>query len=393
MNTSLSRIGIFIGLWLIPFYAFSQTYIPGNIYTDPTGFVEYRAGNLPIIFSAPHGGNLEPNSIPNRDCEGCVTINDAFTKSIAEGVYDEFVDQTGCYPHLVINLLHRKKFDANRDIRDAADGNSTVEEAWYGYHQFIDSAKLQVEREYGRGLFLDLHGHGHNIQRIELGYLLSRQELQKSDADLNSNTYIKESSLRSLVGDNIQGFTHVELLRGQNSLGALLHEEGFRAVPSLTDPYPRNTQAYFSGGYNTQRHGSRDDNGAIDAIQIELNQDIRFEENVRETLIKSLVTTIIEYVDLHYGGDFCQMVSSNPVIDFKEVGIKIFPNPATDYFEMDSEVDRFEIRIYNTIGQAMILENWSGGRINITSLPRGYYFVQFIADNSIIGTAKLLKNE
>ena len=31
---------------LLPFLLFSQTYVPGQIYFDSTGYVEYRAGNL-----------------------------------------------------------------------------------------------------------------------------------------------------------------------------------------------------------------------------------------------------------------------------------------------------------------------------------------------------------
>jgi len=88
---------------------FSQTFIPGNIYLDSTGYVAYRAGNLPLIISSPHGGSLQPDSIPDRTCSGCVTVGDAYTKTIAEGMYDEIFKKTGCYPHVIINLLHRKK--------------------------------------------------------------------------------------------------------------------------------------------------------------------------------------------------------------------------------------------------------------------------------------------
>ena len=100
---------------------------------------------------------------------------------------------------MIINLLHRKKFDANRDIGDAADGNPVVEEAWHAYHDFIDAAKNQVTEDYGRGFFLDLHGHAHTIQRIELGYLMNRDDLQESDAVLNTDAYVSESSVFSLI--------------------------------------------------------------------------------------------------------------------------------------------------------------------------------------------------
>ena len=115
---------------------------------------------------------------------------------------------------MIFNLLHRKKFDANRNIDDAADGNPTVEMAWYAYHDFLDSAKTRIIQEYDRGIFYDLHGHGHSIQRIELGYALSKSQLQFLDSVLNTNVYIEQSTIQTLVGDNIQNFTHAELLRG-----------------------------------------------------------------------------------------------------------------------------------------------------------------------------------
>lgn len=287
-------------------------YTPGTTYFDATGYVEYRAGNLPIIISAPHGGSLEPASIPDRNCSGCVYTKDSWTQTIAEGMYDEFVAETGCYPHLIINLLHRKKFDANRDIGDAADGNTTVEQAWAAYHDFIDAAKAKAEQDYGAGLFLDIHGHAHTIQRIELGYLISGSELGLSDAALNTNTYIEESSIRTLAGTNIQSLSHAELLRGSQSFGTLMDNRGFPSVPSAADPFPQSGDPYFSGGYNTVRHGSRDDAGNIDAVQIELNQDARFISANREMLIDSLTASANEYFDFHYNdqylGNFCNLI-------------------------------------------------------------------------------------
>ncbi len=274
----------------------AQNYVPGNIYLDDTGFVEYRPGTLPIIISVPHGGSLEPDTIPDRSFG--TLVKDGWTQTIGLRMYNALFDQTGCYPHMITNLLHRKKFDANRDIGEAADGNATIEEAWYGYHEFIDLAKAVTEQKYGRGLFLDLHGHGHTIQRVELGYLLSGAELRLSDAMLNTNTYIEESSIKTLVGDNENGHTHAELLRGTNSYGTLLDNEGFPSVPSTNDPAPNSGEAYFSGGYNTVRHGSRDNGGNIDAIQVEMNRQAR--EFQTQAISEALAAAAKQYMDYHY---------------------------------------------------------------------------------------------
>lgn len=317
---SLAKSLTFLTLILCANITRGQTFVPGNTYFDATGYVEYRAGNLPIILSAPHGGSLEPATIPDRDCSGCSYVQDSWTKPITEGMYDAFFEQTGCYPHVIINLLHRKKFDANRDIDDAADGDPTVEQSWANYHAFIDAAKTQVVDDYGRGLFLDIHGHAHTIQRIEMGYLLSGAELRLSDATLNTTTYIEESSIRTLVGDNLESHTHAELLRGDDSFGTLMDEKGFPSVPSFADPFPDVGEPYFSGGYNTVRHGSRDNAGEIDAIQLELNQDVRFNAVTREILIDSLTRAANQYIDLHYNNqyldNYCSLILPVELLQF-----------------------------------------------------------------------------
>ena len=374
-------------------FVFAQ-FIPGNTYYDSTGFVEYRAGNLPIIISAPHGGSLEPDTIPDRDCAGCVTVKDAWTQPIAEGLYDAFIEQTGCYPHVIINLLHRKKFDANRNITDAANGNATVEASWRGYHAFIDSAKNKITLNYERGLFLDLHGHGHPIQRIELGYLLSGGELRLSDNSLNTSDLVEESSIRTLVGDNLESHDHATLLRGAESFGTLMTDKGFPAVPSTADPFPLEGDPYFSGGYNTQRHGSRDNGGAIDAIQLELNQEIRFNETNREQLIDSLTRTVNQYINVHYDNvyldNFCDLIAGMESIE-NNAAIITYPNPALDFFNLKTELRDIEVSVHNLLGQRLFTERWQGRPIEIGSLESGCYIVKMKKGNRALASLKLIK--
>jgi N-formylglutamate amidohydrolase len=373
----------------------SQNYIPGQIYFDSTGYVEYRAGNLPIILSAPHGGNWEPDSIPDRDCVGCVYEIDAYTRVITWALYDKIYALTGCYPHVVMNRLHRSKFDANRDIVEAADGNPYVEQAWHNYHAFADTAKAKIEQDYNRGLFLDIHGHGHTIQRIELGYLLYSHQLDDPESVINSPAYIEASSIRTLVAENIQSLSHVDLLRGNSSFGTLMDNKGFPCVPSSSDPFADNGEPYFSGGYNTERHGSINDNGSIDAIQIELNQDIRFDSAIRAVLIDSLAHSIIEFIDLHYNntfiGNYCNITSNTSQAESTTFDFKIYPNPATSYFNLISSQNNITVEIYNYMGQKLVSEYSLGQIIKIDHLPNGYYIILLRQNGNILGSSKLVK--
>ena len=367
--------------------------VPGETYYDSTGFVEYRAGNLPIILSAPHGGDWQPDSIPDRDCVGCVFQIDAFTRVITWDLVDKIEELTGCFPHMVMNRLHRVKFDANRDIEDAADGNALVEEAWRGYHEFIDLSKDEINSSYGRGLFLDLHGHAHTIQRIELGYLLSREALQMSDAEINELQ--NEASISTLAANNINRLSLAGLLRGEESFGSILHNKGLPSVPSLEDPYPQDNEAYFTGGFNTVRHGSKELNGTIDAIQIEMNQDIRFDEDNRHILVDSLAQSILDYLALHYFEEFstayCDLntsLSSAPATG----RIELYPKPAYNYISLSGLEPQSQVLIYNLFGQ-LIQKNSVNDlpTISIVNLRQGQYFVEVISKGQLIYIGRFVK--
>lgn len=374
-------------------FLFSQSFTPGVSVFDTTGYVEYIPGNLPVILSAPHGGYQDPATIPDRDCEGCVKLRDSYTQELAREMAQAFFERTGCYPHVVINLLHRKKFDANRAIVEAADGNTTVEQAWYTYHEFLDSAKAQIVEDYGRGLFLDLHGHAHPIQRIELGYLLSRSELQLANTALNTTSYIEQSSIQTLVQDNLASLTHAQLLRGDYSLGELLASKGLPTVPSAADPYPIGTDPYFSGGYNTVRHGSLS-GGNIDGIQIECNQDIRFDAVLRGRLADSLTQSINEYINLHYNDqyleNYCNLITHTSESDL-EHKLVLFPNPTDGQFHLKSSLDEVEVYIFNLLGQRVGTYRWLGAPINIHHLKPGYYWIKLRHDGRNLATKMLIK--
>ena len=250
----------------------AQTFVAGETYFGTNNHIEYKAGNLPLVISAPHGGALEPAEIPDRDCAGCVYVTDSNTEALVRDIYNAVFELFSCYPHVIINRLSRRKLDANRALTEAADGNEAAEQAWKEFHQFIETARDSVVGLYGKGLYLDLHGHGHDIQRLELGYRISGSKLRRSDTDLDKTDIVNESSIKHLVSNNLSGLSHSDLLRGANSFGELYEIEKYPAVPSDTDPFPFSGESYFSGGYNTERYGS-DDGGTVDAIQIECNMD------------------------------------------------------------------------------------------------------------------------
>lgn len=277
-------------------------------------YISYRVGSLPIIISVPHDGIIKPSNIPDRTCNNPTTVRDVYVYDLALQLDSSFMRYTGCRPHLITCHLNRTKLDANRNKSDAACGNKDAELAWSEYHQFIDTAiELSKLKWQDDGFYIDLHGHGHPIQRLEIGYILTREEISARDSLINTNTYINKSSIRNLAKENKLNLTHAELLRDKLSLGSLFAKRGFPAVPSNVDPRPDTTD-YFNGGYNTAIHTCANPNVAINGCQIETNyQLVRDTYTNRKKCADSMALSILEFLELHQGLQWrdCKLINQN----------------------------------------------------------------------------------
>jgi hypothetical protein len=278
----------------------SQTsYEPGKSYFGHSNYVEYIAGDMPLIFSAPHGGTLRLSEIPNRKA-GEFT-SDAYTEELARAVQRAFHRRFGHYPHIIICRLDRRKVDCNRDIGEGAGENPGARQAWNDYQQFIETARGDVLAHYGKGLYIDLHGQSHAIKRVELGYCLNDNQLTNADRVLNELAFAERSTIRSLARRT--GVPFSELLRGTNSFGGLLAAKGYAAIPSPGMPSPGADDAYFDGGYNVRRHSSIN-GGTIDGVQMEVNYaGVRDTDSNRAAFARVLAQVFDAYFTRHYGLD------------------------------------------------------------------------------------------
>jgi hypothetical protein len=231
-------------------------YTPGQSYFGRNNYIEYVAGNAPVIYSAPHGGALTPAEIPDRAASRCggsaTTTTDLNTIELVRAMRARHFGRFGTYPHIIINHLTRRKLDANRTAEEAACGDAEALIALDEWHDFIDVAKAAVLQTSGRGWYMDMHGHGHSIQRLELGYLLTGAQLDLSNTSLDANAAFEDTaSMRTISESAPPSFS--ALLRGPSSLGTLYANNGFPSVPSAAVPGPGGN-SYFSGGDNTRRH-------------------------------------------------------------------------------------------------------------------------------------------
>ncbi|WGD33706.1 T9SS type A sorting domain-containing protein [Olleya sp. YS] len=354
---------------------------------DTRQYIEYIPGNLPIIISAPHGGVKQSGStvgginypdndstLPDRNCG--INERDDNTDILIREIQKEIFNQTGCYAHVIISNLHRSKLDPNRELNEATCGDADAIDHWNAWHNFIDQASTSVTNNWGKGLYIDLHGQSHTVPRIEIGYRITSNDLNNT-ATGHLNT-VTNTSIEYLRNNNLNSLDLEQLVRGTSSLGELFQladyyphtsgttniedtssyysslnypscgqngstNNGYRAVPSASnygintcDDTRPNGNAYFNGFYyNNERHGSgasasdgQGGGGTIDAIMTEVNRRVRdlgtYDGRVFDTRPQTLVpfakdyaNVILDYIDIHYN-NFTSFNYSNSSYDITD---------------------------------------------------------------------------
>jgi hypothetical protein len=288
--------------------------------------------------------------------------------------------------------------DPNRDIEEGAQGNPWAEQAWNEYHGFIETAKDSVSVNHGKGFYLDMHGHGHSISRLELGYLISGTELGFSDNQLNSQIYIDKSSLRALAAETHYSFA--ELLRGYQSLGTLFEDRGIPAVPSVNQPDPGSGNPYFTGGYSTRRHGSRD-GGTVSGVQIEMHYTgIRNSSENRENFAEKLTEILDIYFREHFGLDgIVTVIQETAQIPYEFILYQNYPNPFNPSTTIDYSLSvpgYVMLNVYTLLGEKVTTladefkqaghysVNWNADEHNLAS---GVYFYKLSVNGDAAFTA------
>ncbi|MES2691890.1 MAG: hypothetical protein V4773_00365 [Verrucomicrobiota bacterium] len=249
---------------ILPVLAYAQAPSAGVAQFGTDRFVEYAPGDLPIVLTSPHGGDLTPKTIPDRTVG--VTDRDFNSLALARAIVDALQKATGQRPHLIASHLHRRKLDPNREIKEAAAGDPAAERTWREFHAFIEAATRGAAKRHGFAFLIDIHGHAHPQPRLELGYGLNGVQLNQSDAAFDKSDFATLSSLRDLHAR--LGGSGADLIRGPRSLGTLFTERGIRAVPSAKEPGP-GPGPFFSGGYIVHTHAGAPATARIDGVQFE----------------------------------------------------------------------------------------------------------------------------
>ncbi len=243
-------------------------YVPGETLSDIDNYIQYFVGNTPIIITVPHDGTQIPSSIPTRSGEGTRAEN---TLGIAEYFKNVFISgKNNLYPHIIINNIDRSKLDPDA-IQEVGAQNSYANTYYNRYHNYIRAAIDSTEEYFNQGILVNLVGHNDENQKIELGYLISKNDLNQSDESFSSSNI--QTSINSIA--DISSSSLAEVIRGFDSIGSKMMTlncckpiyYSFNITPSTDFPVPDN-ENYNPGGYTVFTYGSINSDSKISSIEM-----------------------------------------------------------------------------------------------------------------------------
>lgn len=242
---------------------------------DGAELVVSQLGDLPVVISAPHGGNLEIPGVPPRKGEGLEAgpagfrvVRDGGTEELALEVARQLAERMTGQPSFVISRVHRRYVDFNRPPEIAVE-NAKARVVYDQYHTAVADAVRTIREKHGFGLLIDIHGQGSSAETVYRG----------------TSNGLTVTGLRKQFGE--------EFHAGQNCLLALLKKRDWKVHP---DPFDGKEQAGFTGGHIVRTYGSHRSDG-IDAIQLELGGNYR-KTAVRERIAREMADAIAEQIEL-----------------------------------------------------------------------------------------------
>lgn len=240
----------------------------------PADLVVVQEGTLPIILSAPHGGSTAiPDALLRRGLgvDQFVTVKDGNTDLLAKKVAEGLEKVLNGKPYYVIAKFERKYADANRPASNAYESDA-AKPVYELYHRSLEKARDAVDKKWGAGILIDIHGQGAEANTIFRG-----------TAGAKSVKHLLDRH-----GD--------AALTGPKSIFGYLsrHEFTVHPLPGSKDAENRS----FNGGYIVQTYGSRD-GGRIDAIQMEFGTNLRQKPQLDKTAaatVDAIAAFAVEYL-------------------------------------------------------------------------------------------------
>ena len=240
----------------------------------PSGkYLTYSEGKSNVLISAPHGGGIKPIHMPKRKYGN--RLKDTYTRRLTEKVINYL---SPIKPFYVYSDIHRSRVDLNREIVEAAQGNTYAERVWNEWNTLLKYYQNEIRRLYGTGLYIDIHSHNDG-DYFELGY------------NLNARDY-----LNAFESGKINATTTIDSIGKSKVYDALFGKSSFHQqlkFYDLTPFMPDGHEVYFNGGRDVEVFSG---NG-ISAIQIECPVSILKKE--LDYVARALANIISDFRDTY----------------------------------------------------------------------------------------------
>jgi N-formylglutamate amidohydrolase len=234
---------------------------------EPDRLITFKAGGLPIILSAPHGGRSPIPDVVPRNGDGVdqfLTARDENTAELTEQVAAELEKRLKSRPYVVIARFERKYADANRDEKSAFESEK-AKPYYKAYHAVLAEFTRDVQRKWKRGMLLDIHGQAGRPDTLVRG----------TNNGQTVELLVKRHGPAAL--------------NGPKSLFGVFAGAGYKVFPPLGSDEPEDRR--YNGGYTVRTYGSHGGSG-IDAIQLEFGSDLR-----QKSKLPNIAAVIAEAID------------------------------------------------------------------------------------------------
>jgi len=237
----------------------------------------------PVLLTCPHGGtvkvsparkksNLPSTCAPNQFTKD----SDLFTLELTQSIALNLYRLGGRDVYTNITLVHRRFVDFNREPECAFEPSNDhlAEHLYEEYHTGIKKIIRKMHNQSNQGLcfLFDIHGTG------------------ETDADIYFGT-----DSTNPTGSTICGLMerNPNALWDDNGLVKLLQERGYVTVPlTMNDP----ELPSLDGGTTVRRYGGCNVNLRVEAIQCEVNYELRENEAEREKFAKDMAECILKFI-------------------------------------------------------------------------------------------------
>jgi N-formylglutamate amidohydrolase len=249
---------------------------PSSIATaQRSDLVFLQRGTMPILLTAPHGGDERVPGIPARlggINERDTNARDFRTRELALAISAGLEARFCQKPYLVLAEFHRRYLDVNR-IEAEAYEDPAAAPYYAAYHAGIRGFVDEIRERFPDGsLMIDVHGQSGEPSVIFRG----------------TRDGLTVSHLLDARGDNA--------LIGPQSIFGKLSQVGYDVFPPNTPPGDPAEHPRWGGGYTVGRYGSHNADG-IDAMQIEIGSSFR-----QPNTIAALVRDLTDAIGTFYSG-------------------------------------------------------------------------------------------